>query len=148
MQKTLPQLTQICAGRPDTRSYRQLLHFLTFSIAALVLFAPIVALAGELTIAAAADLTFAFKDVAGNFEQQTGNQIRVSYGSSGNFFSQIKNGAPYDVFFSADVQCPQKLAEAGLVEAESIYPYAAGKIVIWVLAGSTLGLNGGLNALL
>lgn len=104
--------------------------------------------AENLTVAAAADLTFAFTDVAAQFQQQGPDQLRISYGSSGNFFSQIKNGAPYDVFFSADVQYPQKLAAAGLVESGSIYEYAAGKIVIWVPAGSTLDLNRGLDVLL
>src|SRR5215467_4158924 len=109
---------------------------------------PLAVHAESLTVAAAADLTFAFREVAAEFHKQSTEQLRISFGSSGNFFSQIKNGAPYDVFFSADVQYPQRLAAAGLVEPGSIYPYAAGKIVIWVLAGSTLDLNGGLNALL
>src|SRR5215469_14408170 len=106
------------------------------------------ACAESLTVAAAADLTFAFRTVAAQFQQQSTDQLRISFGSSGNLFSQIKNGAPYDVFFSADVQYPQRLAAAGLVEPGSIFPYAAGKIVVWVLAGSTLDLNRGLNVLL
>ena len=104
--------------------------------------------AENLTVAAAADLTFAFKEVAAQFEQHGADQLRISYGSSGNFFSQIKNGAPYDVFFSADLQYPQKLAAAELVEPGTIYEYAAGKIVIWVPAASKLDLSQGLNTLL
>ena len=118
------------------------------SMSVVACWSPPNACAESLTVAAAADLTFAFRTVAAQFQQQSTDQLRISFGSSGNFFSQIKNGAPYDVFFSADVQYPQRLAAAGLVEPGSIYPYAAGKIVIWVLAGSTLDLNGGLNALL
>src|SRR5580700_7914042 len=72
--------------------------------------------AGQVTIAAAADLTFVFKDVGARFKKETGNTIRISYGSSGNFFSQIQNGAPFDMFFSADVNLPKKLEEAGLTE--------------------------------
>ena len=109
---------------------------------------PLEAKAENLTVAAAADLTFAFRDVAAQFQQQSTDQLRISYGSSGNFFSQIKNGAPYDVFFSADVQYPQKLAAAGLIEPGTIYEYAAGKIVIWVPAASKLDLSRGLNVLL
>ncbi|MGO9453222.1 MAG: molybdate ABC transporter substrate-binding protein [Candidatus Binataceae bacterium] len=109
---------------------------------------PVEARAEQLTVAAAADLTFAFKDVAAQFEKQTGNSVRVSYGSSGNFFSQIKNGAPYDVFFSADIQFPQKLEAAGLIEPGTIYEYAAGTIVIWVPNSSRLDLSQGLAALL
>ena len=109
---------------------------------------PLAADAESLTVAAAADLTFAFRDVAAQFQQQSPDQLRISFGSSGNFFSQIKNGAPYDVFFSADVQYPQKLATAGLIEPGTIYEYAAGKIVIWVPAASKLDLTRGLNVLL
>lgn len=109
---------------------------------------PPVSDAEGLTVAAAADLTFAFREVAAAFQKQSTCQLRISYGSSGNFFSQIKNGAPYDVFFSADVQYPKKLAAAGLVEPETIYKYAAGKIVIWVPAASELDLSRGLKVLL
>jgi molybdate transport system substrate-binding protein len=117
-------------------------------LTAATLLAPISASAENLTIAAAADLTFAFKDVATQFQQQSSDKLRISYGSSGNFFSQIKNGAPFDVFFSADVQYPQKLEAAGLVEPNTIYEYAAGKIVIWVPGSSKLDLSKGLDALL
>ena len=110
--------------------------------------APAKAAAEELTVAAAADLTFAFKDVASQFQQESSDHLRISYGSSGNFFSQIRNGAPFDVFFSADVQYPQKLDTAGLVEPGTIYEYAAGKIVIWVPTSSKLDLSKGLDALL
>jgi molybdate transport system substrate-binding protein len=114
----------------------------------LLCWSPLAAHAETLTVAAAADLTFAFKGVSAQFQQQSTDQLRISYGSSGNFFSQIKNGAPYDLFFSADVQYPQKLEAAGLVEPGTIYKYAAGKIVIWVPAASKVDLSRGLNALL
>src|SRR5262249_56547648 len=74
--------------------------------------------------------------------------FRSPYGLWVTFFSQINNGAPYDVFLSADVQYPQKLAAAGLIEPGTIYEYAAGKIVIWVPATSTLDLSRGLAVLL
>jgi molybdate transport system substrate-binding protein len=104
--------------------------------------------AGEITVAAAADLTFVFKEVGARFQKETGNSIKLSYGSSGNFFSQIKNGAPYDMFFSADVAFPQKLEAAGLIEPGSLYEYATGKLVIWVPSKSKLDLNQGLKVLL
>ena len=112
------------------------------------LWRPAEAGAGEMKIAAASDLTFAFKDVVARFEKQTGNRVRLTYGSSGNFFSQIQNGAPFDLFFSADVSFPQKLEAAGLTEPGSIYEYAKGEIVIWVLNGSKLDLSKGLAVLL
>ncbi|MCI0354010.1 MAG: extracellular solute-binding protein, partial [Acidobacteria bacterium] len=61
-------------------------------------------LADEVTVAAASDLSFAFREVTAGFEKQTGHTLRVSSGSSGNFFAQIRSGAPFDVFFSADAE--------------------------------------------
>jgi len=106
------------------------------------------ACAAEVTIAAAADLTFAFKDVAARFHDETGDTTKVSYGSSGNFFSQISNGAPFDLFFSADVNYPKKLEEAGLTQPGTLYKYAVGRLVIWVPTASKLDLNQGMRVLL
>jgi len=103
--------------------------------------------ADELTIAAAADLTFAFKDVAAKFQAQTGNTVKLSFGSSGNFFSQIQNGAPFDLFFSADLSYAKKLEDNGLAEPGTLYEYATGKIVLWVPAGSKLDVSKGLAVL-
>src|SRR5487761_2382422 len=64
---------------------------------------------GVVTLAAAADLTHAMNEIAPDFEKATGCARRVSYGSSGNFLSQIENGAPFDLFFSADMGYPKKL---------------------------------------
>jgi molybdate transport system substrate-binding protein len=88
--------------------------------------------AGEITVAAASDLNFAFKEAAAVFERQTGTHVKLSLGSSGNFFSQIQNGAPFDLFFSADVRYPQKLEESGQAVAGSLYRYAIGRLVLWV----------------
>ena len=104
--------------------------------------------AAAIKVAAASDLTFAFQDVAARFQEQTGNSIELSYGSSGNFFAQIQNGAPFDLFFSADVGYPEKLEAAGLIEPGTIYNYASGKLVIWVPNASKLDLSRGLAALL
>ncbi len=104
--------------------------------------------AGEITVAAASDLTFAFQEAALRFRQQTGDSVHPVYGSSGNFLSQIKNGAPYDLFFSADVDYPKRLEAAGLIEPGSLYEYASGRIVIWVAAGSRLDVGRGLPVLL
>lgn len=88
-------------------------------------------LAQEIALAAAADLKFAMRELAGQFEKQTGTKVNVTYGSSGNFFSQIENGAPFDLFFSADIDYPRKLEVAGLAEPGTLYEYAVGRIVIW-----------------
>ena len=120
-----------------------------FALATLLcMWLPAAAGAAEIKVAAAADLTFAFQDVAARFQEQTGNSIELSYGSSGNFFAQIQNGAPFDLFFSADVGYPKKLEAAGLIEPGTIYEYASGKLVIWVPNASKLDLNRGLAELL
>jgi len=93
-----------------------------------------------LRVAAAADLQFAMDDLAGRFEGQTGTKVTMSYGSSGNFRAQIQNGAPFDLFFSADAQYPEQLISAGLAEAHSLTVYARGRLVLWAPAGMNLGL--------
>lgn len=116
--------------------------------AALGLMQPSVALSEDLTIAAAADLNFAFKDLAAAYEKETGVHIKLSLGSSGNFFSQISNGAPFDLYFSADIRYPQKLEEAGDAVPGSLYKYAVGRIVLWAPNGSKVDVQKGLDALL
>ena len=64
--------------------------------------------------------------------------MKLSFGSSGNLFSQIQNGAPFDLFFSADSDYPQKLADAGRVDARSLRTYAVGHLVLWVPNSSPL----------
>ncbi len=104
--------------------------------------------AQQVTVAAAADLQFAFADVAARFEKETGKNVKLIFGSSGNFFAQIQNGAPYDVFFSADIGYPRKLEAAGLTAPGTVYEYATGKIVLWARKESRLDVNSGLKLLL
>jgi molybdate transport system substrate-binding protein len=99
-------------------------------------------------VAAAADLQFAMQDVAARFQKETGKTVKLIYGSSGNFFQQIQNGAPFDIFFSANLDYPKKLEAAGLAEPGSYYQYARGKIVIWVPKESKIDLSTGMQALL
>ena len=104
--------------------------------------------AQSITIAAAADLQFALQDIAAGFQKQTGKQVKVIYGSSGNFFQQIQNGAPFDMFFSANLDYPKQLEASGLTAPGSFYPYARGKIVLWVSNDSKINLSSGLSSLL
>jgi molybdate transport system substrate-binding protein len=106
------------------------------------------AAAQELTLAAASDLQFAMQEISSRFEKQQGKGVKVVYGSSGNFFQQIQNGAPFDLFFSANLDYAKRLEAAGLVEPGSLYEYAIGKIVIWVPSDSKLDLKNGIQALL
>jgi molybdate transport system substrate-binding protein len=121
-----------------------------FGLTALLLAACAVQLctAQEITIAAAADLQSAMQDVAARFQKATGTNVKTIYGSSGNFFQQIQNGAPFDMFFSANLDYPRKLEAAKLTEPQSFYEYARGKIVIWVPNDSKLDLTFGIQALL
>jgi molybdate transport system substrate-binding protein len=95
-------------------------------------------------VAAAADLRFALDDVASLYmKNNPGTNIEVVYGSSGNAYTQILNGAPFDLYFSADIMYPQKLKEAGLTISEPKI-YAIGRIVLW---SSTLDVRKGMDIL-
>ncbi|HEX4426539.1 MAG TPA: molybdate ABC transporter substrate-binding protein, partial [Terriglobales bacterium] len=78
-------------------------------------------LAQDLTVAAAADLQFAMQDISARFQKETGKNVNVIYGSSGNFFQQIENGGPFDMFFSANLDYPKKLEAADLTEKDTYY---------------------------
>ena len=101
----------------------------------------------EITIAAAADLQSAMPEISSGFEKETGTKVKVIYGSSGNFFQQIQNGAPFDMFFSANLDYPKRLEAGGLTEGGSFCQYTRGKIVIWVPNDSRINLDHGLQAL-
>ena len=105
------------------------------------------AVAEEITIAAASDLNFAFKEIVAEYEKTTDNHVKLTLGSSGNFYAQIQNGAPFDLYFSADIAYPRKLEEAGLTVPGSLYPYAVGRIVMWTGNGSHLDFSKGLEIL-
>src|ERR1035437_6776701 len=92
-----------------------------------------------LSIAAAADLQFALQDASGKFHKaHPGIELRIVYGSSGNFYTQIRSRAPFDVFLSADVQYPRQLVQEGLARADSLFVYAVGRLAVWVPASSRL----------
>jgi molybdate transport system substrate-binding protein len=95
----------------------------------------------HLHIAAAADLKFALDDLVTQVEKGNAVKIDVTYGSSGNFYSQIQNGAPFDLFFSADIDYPRRLVAASLADPESLYQYAVGRIVIWVPPASKIDVS-------
>jgi molybdate transport system substrate-binding protein len=93
----------------------------------------------KLAIAAAADLNFALPEIARQFRTaRPAVELEIAYGSSGNFLAQISNGAPFDVFLSADVEYPRKLASAGVTAGNPVFTYAVGRLVVWVPAASPL----------
>ncbi|PKQ07649.1 MAG: molybdate ABC transporter substrate-binding protein [Alphaproteobacteria bacterium HGW-Alphaproteobacteria-11] len=120
------------------------LRFLALSLAML---APTVARAGDVpAIAAASDLQFALTEVAASFKAKTGREVRLAFGSSGNFFRQIGQGAPFEMFLSADEEFVQRLADAGLTEDDGVL-YAVGRIVLIAPHGSPLAADGTLGDL-
>lgn len=97
--------------------------------------------AEQITVAAAADLNYAMQDLAAQFQQKTGNTVVFSFGASGNIYTQIQSGAPYDLFFSADAEYPKKLADAGKIDRASLRTYALGHLVLWMPSTSKLDLQ-------
>jgi len=89
------------------------------------------ALAEQALVAVAANFIGPFREVAMEFEKTTGHTVQVASGSSGSFYTQIKNGAPFDVFFSADNERPKLLEEEGLGVKGSRFTYAIGRLVLW-----------------
>lgn len=88
--------------------------------------------AAEVNVAVAANFTAPIKEIAAIYEKETGNKILASFGATGAFYAQIKNGAPYQVLFAADAKTPKKIVEEGLgIDAK---PYAFGKLVLWSAA--------------
>lgn len=87
--------------------------------------------AEKITVAAAADLKFAMDEISASFKKNSpGNELEIIYGSSGKFHTQIQQGAPYDLFFSADIAFPRELVKKGMAASE-VKPYAVGRVVLW-----------------
>lgn len=100
------------------------------------------AFAGETKVAVAANFTEAAKEIAARFKVKTGHDARLSFGSSGLFYTQIANGAPYEVFLSADAERPRKAEAEGLSVPGSRFTYATGRLVLY---SKTPGLVDGPN---
>lgn len=97
-------------------------------------------------IAAASDLQGALTDIAADFTASTGNEVSLSFGSTGKFAAQIREGAPFQMFLAADERFALELARDGFTEGEGAL-YAVGRIAILVPKGSALAANGTLEAL-
>jgi molybdate transport system substrate-binding protein len=87
--------------------------------------------AGEVNAAVAANFTVPVQQIAALFEKETGNTVKFSFGSTGKFYSQIKEGAPFDVLLVADEKTPKKMEQEGLAVANTGFVYAIGKLVLW-----------------
>jgi molybdate transport system substrate-binding protein len=106
--------------------------------------------AALLRVAAASDLQFALEEIIRDFEQNLPSvKVKPTYGSSGNLFAQLQQGAPFDVFLSADVKLPRLLERSGRAEAGSTFIYGIGRIAVWVPSASPINVEAeGVRALL
>lgn len=103
--------------------------------------------AQEITVAAAADLQLALRQITKRYESETGSHVRLSFGASGNLVTEIENGAPYDLFFSADVDYARRLVSDNRAVPDTLYEYAVGRLVLWAPANSSLDVQKGLALL-
>lgn len=87
--------------------------------------------AGEVRAAVASNFSAPMERIVARFQQESGHTVKLSFGSSGKLFAQIKQGAPFDVFLAADVKTPKLLEDEGLAVSGSRFVYALGKLVLW-----------------
>ena len=149
----MPAVTHFCF-RPFARPFARLLaRPLRLFAPALALFASLLlgaqAQAETVQVAVAANFTEPMKAIAADFERDTGNQVELSFGSTGKFYAQIRNGAPFDLFLAADEAAPERLEKEGGTVAGSRFTYAIGRLVLWSAqagvvdgAGEVLKKNG------
>ncbi|MEI6414762.1 MAG: molybdate ABC transporter substrate-binding protein [Pseudomonadota bacterium] len=87
--------------------------------------------ADKIVVAVAANFTAPMQQIAADFERETGHKVLLSFGSTGKFYAQIKNGAPFEILLAADEETPSKLEQEGLGVMGSRFTYAIGKLVLW-----------------
>jgi molybdate transport system substrate-binding protein len=117
-------------------------RLLTCLAAALVWAEAGLAQAGTVQIAAAANFSAPMKRIAADFENDTGHKASVSYGATGKFYAQIKSGAPFDLFLSADDETPTRLEAQGDAVAASRFTYAVGRLVLWSASANLVDAKG------
>ncbi len=106
-------------------------RFLRLCIALIMTCYAISVSAGEVRAAVAANFTAPMNQIAANFEKATGHRLILSFGSTGKLYAQVKNGAPFDVFFAADVKRPEKLESEQDIVPGSRFTYAIGQLALW-----------------
>jgi molybdate transport system substrate-binding protein len=114
-----------------------------FSVVLLVLMgAAAQAQADDISIAVAANFTAPMQQIAAAFEKETGHKVLASYGSTGKFYAQIKNGAPFELLLAADDETPARLIKENAAVAGSQYTYAIGKLVLWSAKSAVVDAKG------
>jgi len=119
----------------------------TLLAALLTFFIAATAAAQSITVAAASDLQTVLPEVAKRFEKETKIHVTSTFGSSGSVFAQIQNGAPFDLFLSADTEYPGRLEDAGLAVKGSLTEYAVGRVVLWTKKDSGVNVSMGFGIL-
>lgn len=112
-------------------------------LAVALLLAPVFVQASEVRVAVAANFAQPLKDIAAAFQKDTGHTLSVTPGASGKFYAQISNGAPFDVFISADDETPRRLAAEGRAVAGSQFTYAVGRLALWSPTEGLVDQGGG-----
>ncbi|MBL8013783.1 MAG: molybdate ABC transporter substrate-binding protein [Candidatus Omnitrophica bacterium] len=113
-------------------------------LSALLICSVTISASAEVTVAVAANLQYTFDELKSEFQKETGVELKGVIGSSGKFTTQIENGAPFDVFLSADMDYPKTLAKEGLaLNTPKIYAY--GTLAIWTMTG--VDFSNGIEAL-
>ena len=103
---------------------------------------PSIAEADEVQVAVAANFLAPLQEIAKSFEKQTGHQTLITSGATGQLFTQIQNGAPFEVMISADAKTPKKLVKNELALADSQFTYARGKLVLWSVDPALVDASG------
>ncbi|MDR1658166.1 MAG: molybdate ABC transporter substrate-binding protein [Deltaproteobacteria bacterium] len=111
-------------------------------LVALALLIPSLAWADEFQVAVAANFEAPAKLIAAEFEKETGHKPILAFGSTGSFYTQIKNGSPVAIFLAADAKTPKQLETDGLIKPGSIFTYAQGALVLWSLTGGYVDAEG------
>lgn len=99
--------------------------------AGLLLSAPLSAFADTLNAAVAANFTKTIEEIGAGFKAKTGHEVKFSFGPTGKLYAQIKNGAPFDLFFAADTEKPEALVKENLVKPDSYFVYAQGVLALY-----------------
>lgn len=103
----------------------------------------VAAQAAEVKVAVAANFALAMKDIAAEFEKDTGHKVSLTQGATGKFYAQITNGAPFEVFLSADDETPSRLIKEGKAVSGTQFTYAVGRLVLWSPDPSLVDQGGG-----
>ena len=112
-------------------SHQRLRPWLKWLVALLALSGSACVLADEVQVAVAANFTAPMKLITANFEKATGHKVALSFGATGKFYAQIRNGAPFDVLLAADDETPARMEKEGLGVSGSRFTYAIGKLILW-----------------